>query len=47
MGGGGSWIYQALAVSYIVGVVGLGEPVGALCIFAATLAPSSCRSPAC
>ena len=35
---GGSSIYQALAVSYIVGVVGLKGPVGALClVFAAAL----------
>ena len=35
---GGSSIYQALAVSYIVGAVGLKGPVGALClVFAALL----------
>jgi MHS family metabolite:H+ symporter-like MFS transporter len=35
---GGSSIYQALAVSYIVGVVGLKGPVGALClVFAAAV----------
>jgi MFS transporter, MHS family, metabolite:H+ symporter len=35
---GGSSIYQALAVSYIVGAVGLKGPVGALClVFAAAL----------
>src|SRR4051812_12315340 len=35
---GGSSIYQTLAVSYIVGVVGLKGPIGALClVFAATL----------
>src|SRR3954471_21900770 len=35
---GGSSIYQALAVSYIVGTVGLKGPIGALClVFAATL----------
>jgi MHS family metabolite:H+ symporter-like MFS transporter len=35
---GGSSIYQALAVSYVVGVVGLKGPIGALClVFAATL----------
>lgn len=35
---GGSSIYQALAVSYIVGVVGLQGPIGALClVFAATV----------
>ena len=35
---GGSSIYQALAISYIVGVVGLKGPIGALClVFAATL----------
>ena len=35
---GGSSIYQALAVSYIVGVVGLKGPVGAMClVFAAAV----------
>ena len=35
---GGSSIYQALAVSYVVSVVGLKGPVGALClVFAASL----------
>jgi MHS family metabolite:H+ symporter-like MFS transporter len=35
---GGSSIYQALAVSYVVGVIGLKGPVGALClVFAALL----------
>src|SRR3954464_13442993 len=29
---GGSSIYQALAISYIVGVVGLKGPIGALCL---------------
>ena len=32
---GGSSIYQALAISYVVGVVGLKGPVGALCLVAA------------
>jgi MHS family metabolite:H+ symporter-like MFS transporter len=32
---GGSSIYQALAVSYIVGTVGLTGPIGALCLVAA------------
>jgi len=38
---GGSSIYQALAVSYIVGVIGLKGPIGALClVFAAALRSS-------